>query len=41
MLLYFENMHKCSYVKNKLDHTKKTSKQILIQKAAGFFERCL
>ena len=41
MLLYFENMHKCSYVKNKLDHTKKTSKQILIQKAASFFERCL
>lgn len=26
MLLYFENTHKCSYVKNKLDMSKKTSK---------------
>ncbi len=32
MLLYFENTHKCSYVKNKLDMSKKASKQLLINK---------
>lgn len=30
MLLYFENTQKCSYVKNKLDISKKNSKQALI-----------
>ena len=27
VLLYFENTRKCNYVKNMLDHTKKTFKQ--------------
>jgi hypothetical protein len=27
LLLYFENISKCSYVKNILDHVKKTFKQ--------------
>jgi hypothetical protein len=40
MLLYFENTHKCSLVKNKLDLTKKTSKQVLITKAASYLEKC-
>ena len=26
MIIYFENTHKCSYFKNKLDLSKKTSK---------------
>ena len=41
MLLFFENTHKCSLVKNKLDLTKKTSKQVLITKAASYLEKCL
>ncbi|TNV84769.1 hypothetical protein FGO68_gene16079 [Halteria grandinella] len=41
MMLYFENTHKCSLVKNKLDMSKKASKQILITAASGFLEKCL
>eukprot|EP00347_Sterkiella_histriomuscorum_P015039 403358539 len=39
-LLYFENTHKCSYVKNKLDASKKSSKQTLINRVALFLEKC-
>ena len=41
ILLYFENTSKCSYVKNMLDHTKKTFKQQQHNKACSFFDKCL
>ncbi len=41
ILLYFENESKCTYVKNMLDHTKKSFKDQQISKASGFFDKCL
>ena len=40
ILIYFENTVKCSYVKNMLDHTKKTFKQQQIQKVNLFLDKC-
>ena len=41
VLLYFENTSKCNYVKNMLDHTKKTFKQQQVNKVNHFLERSL
>lgn len=41
VLLYFENTSKCNYVKNMLDHTKKTFKQQQINKVNHFLDRSL
>jgi hypothetical protein len=41
ILLYFENSSKCSYLKNMLDHNKKTFKLQQINKANVFFDKSL
>jgi hypothetical protein len=41
MILYFENLAKCSLVKTKLDMAKKALKQSLITEAAGYLEACM
>jgi hypothetical protein len=41
VLLYFENTSKCNYVKNMLDHTKKTFKQQQVNKVNHFLDKSL
>ena len=41
LLLYFENASKCSYLKNMLDHNKKTFKVAQINKANSFLDKSM
>ncbi|CDW77693.1 UNKNOWN [Stylonychia lemnae] len=41
MLIYFENTMKCSFVKNKIDISKTTSQQVVINRVNALLEKCL